>query len=150
MEKFKNVLNKRIVVMNTFNLLAVSFIALSNIYRATIYTKNVDIADMIHGFQVGIFIGLEFMMVMFVFRYRKALRSETELKKLYIEEMDERRKLIKDKIGGTGLNICLGGIATATIISGFFNEIVFLSLMGALIFMALVKGILKVYYRNKF
>jgi len=131
MEKFKNVLSKRIVVMNTFNLLAVSFIALSNIYRSTIYTKNVDIADMI-------------------FRYRKALRSETELKKLYIEEMDERRKLIKDKIGGTGLNICLGGIATATIISGFFNEVVFLSLMGALIFMASVKGILKVYYRNKF
>jgi hypothetical protein len=64
--------------------------------------------------------------------------------------MDERRKLIKDKIGGTGLNISLGGIATATIISGFFNEIVFLSLMGALIFMASVKGILKVYYRNKF
>lgn len=40
MEKFKNVLSKRIVVMNTFNLLAVSFIALSNIYRSTIYTKT--------------------------------------------------------------------------------------------------------------
>lgn len=150
MENFKDVLKRRIRIMNTFNLLAVCFIALSNVYRYMNYIKSVEMADMIHGFQVGIFIGLEFMMVMFVIKYRKALKSEVELKKLYIEEMDERKRLIRDKIGGTALNICMGGIATATIIAGFFNEIAFLSLMGALIFITLVKGVLKIYYKNKF
>lgn len=36
-----------------------------------------------------------------------------------------------------------------TVIAGFFNEIVFFSLLGATVFTALVKGFFKVYYHYK-
>lgn len=150
MENFKNVLKKRLTLMGCFNGLIVVFIVLTSIYSNMLTNGSEHIADMIHGFQVGIFIGLQIVLVMYIAKYIKALKNEDELKKLYIEEHDERTKLIKDKIGGVGFDFSLDAIATATIMAGFFHQMVFVTLLGVLIFMLLVKGFLKVYYRNKF
>lgn len=150
MEKFKSVLKKRISIMLVFNVVAIIFIALTGLFSHMSVGGDEDINDMIHGFQVGIFIGLQMVILIYVTKYRNALKNEDELKKLYIEENDERVKLIKDKIGGVGLNFTLGIIATATVTSGFFNQIVFITLLGVLFFSVIVKGSLKIYYRRKF
>lgn len=150
MEKFKVSLKKRLALMMMLNGAAVIFMVLTGIYGNMIASTNADTADMIHGFQAGIFAGMQFLMIKFITKYRKALNNEDELRKIYIEEKDERTKLIKDKIGGVGFNFSLGIIATASVISGFFNQIVFITLSATLIFMALIKGFLKVYYKNKF
>ena len=150
MEKFKMNLKKRLTLMMMFNGVAVIFMVLTGIYGSMIASSNADIADMIHGFQAGIFVGMQIIMIKFITKYKRALNNEGELRKLYIEENDERTKLIKDKIGGVGFNFSLGMIVTAAIIAGFFNQIVFITLSATMFFMALVKGFLKVYYKNKF
>lgn len=150
MENFRNVLKKRVSFGIGFNVLAVIFIVLTGAYGNMTSNINDNMTDMIHGFQVGIFLGLQIVMLKYICKYRKALKTEDELKKLYIEENDERTKLIEDKIGGVGFNFILGVIATATVISGFFHQLVFITLLGVLFFIVLVKGILKIYYRNKF
>ena len=150
MENFRNVLKKRIALGIAFNVLAVTFIVLTGTNSNMIPNINKNTADMIHGFQVGIFAHLQIIMLVYIFKYKRALKNEDELKELYIEENDERKKLIKDKIGGVGFNFILGVIATATVISGFFHELVFITLLGVLFFIVLVKGVLKIYYRNKF
>lgn len=149
MERFKNVLKKRIALMALFNVLAIGFIALTGIYENMTAKGSENIADMIHGFQVGIFVCLQLMICVYILKYQRALINEAELNKLYIVENDERTKFIKDKIGGVGFNFCLGLIATATVISGFFHQIVFITLLGVLIFIVLVKGFLKIYYKVK-
>ncbi|MDF2533452.1 MAG: rane protein [Clostridia bacterium] len=150
MEKFRNVLKKRLALMIGFDGFAIILIALTGFYGNMTAGGNENLTDFIEGSQVGIFFALQIMILVSLVSYAKALKSESSLKKLYIKEKDERRKLIQDKIGGVGLNFSFGAIATATVMAGFFHQIVFSTLTGVLIFMALVKGFLKVYYRNKF
>ena len=150
MEKFRNVLKKRLALMIAFDGLAVILIALTGFYGKITAGGSENLADFIEGSQAGTFFVLQFMVLVSLVNYVTALKSESKLKKLYIEEKDERRKLIQDKIGGVGFNFVLGAIATATVMAGFYHQIVFATLTGVMIFMALVKGFLKVYYRNKF
>jgi hypothetical protein len=150
MEKFKDVLKKRMALVGGLNGLALVFISLSGVYGFMAADGSKDISDMIRGFQVGIFIALQIMVIVYFGMYYKALQSDEALKKLYIEENDERTKYIQDKIGGTGFNLIIGAMGTATVIAGFFNQTVFLTLLGALIFIVLIKGFLKLYYRFKY
>ncbi|MBZ9689092.1 hypothetical protein G9F72_022600 [Clostridium estertheticum] len=150
MEQYRNILNKKLTLMTVFTVLAATFIVLTGVFVNKSASINEDISDMIHGFQVGIFIGLQVTMIIYIAKYRKALKNENELKKLYIKEHDERIRLINDKISGVGFNFCLVAITTAIITAGFFSQIIFLTLLGVLTFMCLVKGSLKIYYRNKF
>ena len=150
MDSFKNELRKRLTLMTVVDLLATIFIILTSIYGYASAASNADMSDMIHGFQTGIFVGVQIVLLRYIPRYRRALKNDIELKELYIEENDERTKLIKDKIGGTGFNFSLGAIATAAVMSGFFNITVFATLCIVLVFMAFVKGFLKMHYRRKF
>ena len=150
MEKFKDVIKKRLILMIVFNGLAIVFVVLTGAYGNMIAGGSENLVDLIRGFQAGVFVSLQIMMLIPIVKYTKALKNESNLKKLYIEENDERRKLIQDKIGGVGFNFTLGAIATFTVLAGFYHQIVFITLLGVLIFMAFVKGFLKIYYRNKF
>ncbi len=141
MEKFKTTLRRRISIIALYNVTTL-------IISTYGYTKN--ISDFMKGFQTGIFLGIQFLLIVIMFKYVKALRDEEKLKILYIAENDERRKFINSQIGGIGINIALSGLAVATIISGFYNTIIFLTLFGSLIFLVLVKGCLKLYYNIKY
>lgn len=149
MEKYRQVTNKKLTLMTTFTAFAAIFIVLTGAFVNMASAINEDVSDMIPGFQVGVFIGFQLIMIIHIAKYRKALKTEDELKKLYIKEHDERTKLIKDKIGGVGFNFSLVAITTAAIIAGFFNQIIFFTLLSILIFMSLSKGFLKIYYKNK-
>jgi len=82
--------------------------------------------------------------------YAKALTSEAALKKLYIQENDERRKLIQDKIGGLGFNCMLGILAVSTTAAAFFNITVSVTLAVVLAVTAFMKSGLKIYYNRKY
>jgi hypothetical protein len=150
MEKFRRILNRRLALMISFNGLVIAFIVLTIMYGRMAADGSENLADMIRGFQVGIFLGLQLAILVMAVKYMRALKNDIELKKLYVEENDERTKLIQDKIGGTGFNFIIGSIAAATVIAGFLSQIVFITLLGVLLFIVLVKGSLKLYYRNKF
>lgn len=148
MKEFKEVLKKRMKFVAIYNLLVL--ILLSNGILHMFVGYNSHKGNYIVGFDVGICIGIELLMLYHLGEYIKALKDESILKKLYISENDERSKYIAEKIGGKAVDIIILALCICAIIFGYINEIVFFTLLATLIFCILVKKILKVYYSRLF
>lgn len=146
MEKFKNDLKNRIILQSIYVSIVLLLIVFGVFDMVTGSTKNV--ADFISGFNFGICISVELVAVYYMTKYTKALNNEELLKKLYVEENDERNKMIQTKIGGIAIDIILGGVIIATIVAGYFNEVIFFTLLGVTAFMVLTKLCLKIYYNK--
>ncbi|WP_051540131.1 hypothetical protein [Clostridium ihumii] len=152
MDSFKKSIKLKMILLITFNIIACIFIAFINYYstKLNLFANTSKIASgRIQGFQTGFFVGLELLFVLGIIRYRKALNSNDELKKLYIEENDERKKHILSKTSSSSSTVSLILIAFLTIISGFFNEIVFYTLVMVLFLLSFIKVGFKLYYLKK-
>lgn len=146
MEKFKDKIRIRALWMSAIVIgLAVSYLVLF-----LNQDKLPKMPNFIMSFHAGALCGLELLLMLDIFKNVRAMRDDRALKKLYIEENDERAIMIMQKTGAMGITICIIGLGVGTIISGFFNEIVFFSLLGATLFTALVKGFFKIYFHYKF
>lgn len=145
MEKYKAKIRMRMIWMS----MALSISAIAYFVLLLNQNQLPKVPDFIKGFQIGAFCGLELVLVYFVARDLGSMRNEKALRKLYIEEHDERAILIMQKTGAWGMVVCSVGLAFATVIAGFYNQMVFLSLLGATVFTALVKGFFKLYYHHK-
>lgn len=144
MEKFRNTLKNRLALAGVYNAIVLLFMGSGHIMG-----RRYVLPDFIIGFNTGLFIGVQIVMLWYMGKYSAVLKNAEKLKALYIAENDERSKFIKLQIGGTGINIILGGLALGTIISGFINEIVFFTMLLAFSFSVLVKAVLKIYYNKK-
>ncbi len=138
----------RIKIRNRVLFLIILFISLIAIYLILLLNQDSlpKASSRIMSFHVGILSGFGVLLLLDVFRYLRAMKDEKELKKLYIKENDERTIMIMQKTGAIGINICIIGLGCGAIIAGFFNKVVFLTLMGATLFISLVKGLFKIYY----
>jgi hypothetical protein len=145
MEKFAKKVKSRSLIMS----LVTIFIGLTIVILMIIQNKLPNLPDFIRGYQFGITTGLIVIMVYYIVKDLISLRDEKSLRKLYIEETDERNKTIMQQTGAVGMNLCIIGLAFASIVTGFFNQIVFFSLLGATIFASTIKGILILYYNKK-
>ena len=148
MEMFKKELKRQQFLLFIGVFVAVSAYFLCKQYQTALFA--VDDQDFILGFQSGILVALVCMLVFYLIRNQKALGNAESLKKLYIYESDERTLLIRQKSGSTGMSITIYGLIVATIIAGVFNYVVFYSLLSATLFVALVFGFFKFYYRKKY
>lgn len=146
MEKFR----EKIRVRTLCTLVIVVSLAVSYLILFLNQDKLPKIPSFIMGFHTGVLCGFGLLLIRDIFKNLRAMKDEKELKKLYIEENDERKIMIMQKTGAMGMTICTIGLGFATVISGFFNEIVFFSLLGATVFTTLIKGLFKIYYYNKF
>jgi hypothetical protein len=88
--------------------------------------------------------------ILLIIRNIEALRNPDQLQKLYISEIDERNIFIKQKTGPLGMNIIMFMLAITAIIVGNFSGPVFCILLYILLFVTLLRGILILYYRNKY
>ncbi|MCM3129583.1 hypothetical protein ACFQ3J_07630 [Paenibacillus provencensis] len=70
----------------------------------------------------------------FLAKYIKASRNEAELKKLYIEENDERNAVILQSASSLSMVMIFVGLGIASMIAGFFNAVIFYTLLAALLF----------------
>lgn len=111
-------------------------------------SENEHFTDFFQGFQLGVAMGFLACAIFQVIRYRKILRDEEALKAYYIKEHDERNMAIWNKSGGTVLYTCGILIIGAAIVAGYFNPIVFITLLVCGIFLLLVKKGLCIYYRR--
>ena len=145
MEKFYKKVRIRTILLSIMIILIGLSFGLLHIYQQ----KAQQLHDFNKGFQVGIFIALELILIYLLVKYIISMRDETALRKLYIKEKDERTILIMQKSGAWGMTICYFGLAFGSLVASFFNKIVFLSLLGATLFTGLVKVSLKIYYSNK-
>lgn len=150
MNNYKHTLKNRLKLLIGLNVLAIACICATLWLSQTINNGEEMLNGMVTGFQVGIFFGLQMIMVIQIVRYRKALKNEQLLKAMQIHETDERSKWIQGKIGSTGFQISVGGILFTSILAGFFDQTVFLTLFGVTFFIVSVKFSLKIYYMNKY
>lgn len=140
MEKFRDTLKLRIRI--------------GALYCALMLFPNVVLNQLFGGepfthFIMGVLTGIEAVIIIWMLIYTYSLKNEGYLRKLYIKEKDERRRLIRTKSGSTGVNIVIAGLLLAMMISGFFNKVVFFTLFGVEIFIAIVLLLVKLYYSRK-
>lgn len=140
MENYKRKVKNRLIFAGIYCAIILILIAV-----AMIDSLN----DSATAFNLGFGIGIELVVIFFMGKYFGALKSDDKLKKLYVEENDERRKHIDSKIGSTGINITILFIVTAMLIFNYFNQTVFITLLAVTLFIVTVKIVLKLYYNNK-
>ena len=145
MEKFKAEIqsrNKRVV-------LDASIIFFVYIYLSRKTGVPDAMNDLVAGYNLGLLIALQVGAIYFITKYNKALKSNDQLKKLYIELHDERKKLIQYKSSVIGMSIFIFILLLATIISGFYNLIVFYTLLGVCLMILITLVFVKLYFLKK-
>lgn len=145
MDKFKEKIRYRILflLITLFIFIAIYLILFLN------QGNLVKPSGKIISFHGGALTSFSIILILNIYKNLKALKDEKELKRLYIRENDERAIMILQKTGAIGINICICGFAIATIIAGYFSNIGFFILLGSTLFVALVKGMFKIYYHRK-
>ena len=140
--------------MNEFRKRIKMRVILGGLFCALLMIPNVVLNFLVErsdftGFVMGFFVASEAIVVVLMAKYVATLRSEEELKKLYIKETDERRIAIRTQAGRTGLCIVFGTLIIAVLISGYFSKTVFFTLLGVSLFTSLVMILTKLYYNMK-
>ncbi|WP_413408540.1 hypothetical protein [Paenibacillus amylolyticus] len=145
MDKYK------IKVKTRKNVLSLVAAATLLIYVGLIFYRGglPDLPSFIKGFHTGAFIGVEVAVAFFLVRYIKASNNEAELKKQYIEENDERSVMILQRAGTLSTAIILIGLGVASVIAGFFNPLIFYTLLTCLLFVLIVFFALWMYYARE-
>ncbi|MEK3702860.1 hypothetical protein MKY87_01935 [Paenibacillus sp. FSL R7-0198] len=145
MDKYKIKVNTR---KNVLSLVAAATLL---IYVGLIFYRGglPDLPSFIKGFHTGAFIGVEVAIAFFLVRYIKASKNEAELKKQYIEENDERSIMILQRAGTLSTAIILIGLGVASVIAGFFNPLIFYTLLTCLLFVLIVFFALWMFYARE-
>lgn len=147
MEKFKSTILKRIIGFIFYSVAVLGFAVFGIIAMNNNYPW---INEKMISFDIGASAGIELVMVYYVAKYAGSITNEEKLRKLYIEETDERKEYISSKIGVNGLVIIMLSLLLGGIIAGYFNMTVFVTLIAAAIFCALMTLGLKIYYNKKY
>ena len=102
------------------------------------------------GMQTGFLAVMVVSCLLQATRSQRALKDEALLKRMYIAETDERNRLIRDKVGNTGFNTVMGLLMLATVVAGYFEKTIFLTLLATLLCTTLIKVGMKIYYGKRY
>ena len=105
--------------------------------------------DFYEGFIGGVSTGFGLLLVLNIFLNARAMRNEERLKKQYIKEHDERSRQIWMLSGANAYWFDAFGLLLAAIVAGRFSLIAFACLLGSLVYICIVRGILKIYFCKK-
>ena len=144
MEQFRKNLKIRIALFGVVILIFVG-ILLYNQFGASAALKD----SLAFSFQCGFSAAGALVLVFWMMKYRSALKDEAKLRLLYNEENDERMKLIRAKAGVPMVLILSLTLVLAGMVIGYWNETVFVVLIGVALFQLLVSLGVKIIYRNK-
>lgn len=109
---------------------------------------NEQANDFVYGFQLGLFCALLVVLLANLVKYRNALKDSTLLKRLYYQENDERMIYINQQVGKSTMSVMTVIMVIATIITGYFNFIVFCTMIAVTLLQALIQILLKWYCTN--
>ena len=147
MENYKKSLSTGINFMY-IGLILSMLVTIGLVFYSYSVMNNSDIGDFVHGLQTGMFGGIFISLVFGIVKSKKALKDENSLKQSYIIANDERTKFVFSKMSLTAVYVENFSLMLAIIVSGFFSEVICLTLLGVLV----ISGVLKFslyYYYNK-
>ncbi len=145
MEKYKKKLKTRILFMSLAIIIAVILLIFNSMKMVATGDKEPFSSGFIDGFQSGLLAALVGIFCVFIINYLIVMKDERKLRLWYNRENDERRKQIKLKAGGNVVLVNSVIIIFVGIIAGYFNEVVFFSLIGCALFQLLVSVVIKIY-----
>ncbi len=102
------------------------------------------------GFISGAGVGLAGMMLVYLIRMARALRSEEALRKLYIKDNDERQQQIWTSARALATQIFLLGGLAAGIVAGYFSVTVGLTIIACVLVHSVIAMGCKLYYSRKY
>lgn len=146
MENFRKKVIKRIRILTVFILIFCVYIVLDVFF----IRNNIDSENFINSFQFGLMFGLEMLAIINLIKLNKVVKSDKKLKLLYNKENDERLKLIRSKAGMPLLLINSIIMIISGIILGYFNTIIFLTLIITAGIQMLIGLFIKFYCLRKF
>jgi len=144
MEQYRKNLKIRIALFGVTILIFVG-ILLYNQFGASSALKD----SLAFSFQCGFSAAGALVLVFLMMKYRAAFKDEAKLRLLYNEENDERMKLIRTKAGVPMVLILSLALVLAGMIIGYWNETVFVVLIGVALFQLLVSLGVKLHYKVK-
>lgn len=144
MNNYKKTIKKRILLLTLPIILAVT-LGVYDVFWVSDQIKE----GSVYGFQDGIITSLGLLATILVIRYRVLLKDDKKLLLMFNRENDERIKAIKAKAGIPMLPITSILIIIAGIIAGYFNELVFLTLIATAIFQMTICVLVKIIYTKK-
>jgi len=147
MDKYKEAVRKRIRGVILATLFIVTFVICMHFF--VIKSADGATGDLFSFLEGGV-IGLDFVALLYMLQYRKALDNDEKLKKMYNEEHDERTQFIRQKSGfpfftAAGAVLIVGGVA-----AGYINSTVSYTMAACGIFILLYQLGLKFYYMRKY
>ena len=143
LENYKDVLKKRERLYKSYISFVLIFWAIGNF----LLKNQARLNDSALGFVNGLILGIV-ICVFWLFKIRKALKDDKILRRLYINENDERKNFIKLKSGSNLIGKIALGIFVISILASYFNMAVFYTLVITGTFLVLVSLLLKLYWRK--
>ena len=147
MEKYKKTLRIRIALFGSVILLNAVLSICQRIMDD--WVKIPADLSSITEFLSGFLMGLAILSLLMLIKYRKLLRDERSLRESYNRETDERMVLIRSKAGMPALLITSIVMIFAGIFGGYYNIIIFYTLLAAGLCQILLGVCLKFYYMHK-
>ena len=106
--------------------------------------------SMWHGIISGASFGILVLMLIGLIRSKRAMKDEKALKKLYIEETDERNIKIWTSARATAMQAFLMMGLAAGIVAGYFNMTVSITILTCVVVHSLIGLLCKIYYSKRF
>jgi hypothetical protein len=145
MDKFRERVIKRKKLLSIFILFVCGFILFDVFFMDNLHHTE----GFIYSFQFGLMIGLELLAILKVIKIDKAVKDDKKLKLLYNKENDERLKYIRSRAGMPLIMVNSIIMIMAGIVAGYFNSIIFFTLITTAIFQLFIGAIIKMYFLRK-
>ncbi len=102
------------------------------------------------GFVSGAGMGIAALMLVYLIRTARALRSEEALRKCYIQDNDERQIQVWTSARALATQIFLLTGLAAGIIAGYFSMTVSVTILACVVAHSLIAAVCKLYYSRKY
>lgn len=144
MENFKIQIKRRILIFSVTVVGAV-LLGIYNFFTM-IHLENGSFEEgTIKGFQFGIIFGIGLLSVIKMIKLCSIIKDDKKLRILYNTENDERLKAIRAKAGMPILRITSILMLIVAVIAGYFNIVVFYTLIIAALVQLSIGAIVKLY-----
>lgn len=144
MDDFRKTIKRRIFLLLLLIIFSVALVLFD------VFWVSPDIKESpVYGFQVGIILSLGLLAILTVRRYRSLLKDENKLLLKFNKENDERIKAIKAKAGIPILPLLAAITIIAGVIAGYFDNLIFMTLIIAATSQMLVCVLVKLIYMKK-